>query len=277
MPNSGPAGSQAPGSGDERTRSPAARTHPVPRGGRRGADRPRDAPCPRGQRGGRPRPHPRRRLVLREPAPRRARRGAGNPGRRGASLRPAVSPGSPARAAVASRRCAGPRRAPRRRGGAGAHRSHGVSGSAATPTAAVRRASSPRRSRPSPHALLLLAYPLHPPGRPGELRVAHFPRLRTPALFVHGTTDPFGSVAELRNALAGIPAPTTLHLEPGVGHDLGASRRSRNALPELAARIADAMARARGMRARQGRQSSTVPARRARRASARPNLLYFTE
>ena len=89
------------------------------------------------------------------------------------------------------------------------------------------------------HALLLLAYPLHPPGRPGELRVAHFPRLRTPALFVHGATDPFGSVAELRSALARIPAPTALHLEPGVGHDLGASRRPRNALSELAARIAE--------------------------------------
>jgi hypothetical protein len=87
-------------------------------------------------------------------------------------------------------------------------------------------------------ALLLLAYPLHPPGRPAELRVAHFPRLRTPTLFVHGTTDPFGAVAELRSALTGIPAPTALHLEPGVGHDLGAGRRSRGALADLAARIA---------------------------------------
>ena len=79
-------------------------------------------------------------------------------------------------------------------------------------------------------ALLLLAYPLHPPGR-GELRVSHFPRLRTPALFVHGTADPFGSVAELRGALALIPSPTTLHL--------GAARRSRAALSDLAARIAE--------------------------------------
>ena len=46
-------------------------------------------------------------------------------------------------------------------------------------------------------------------------------------------------MAELRSALALIPAPTTLHLEPGVGHDLGASRRSRGALPDLAARIAE--------------------------------------
>ena len=88
-------------------------------------------------------------------------------------------------------------------------------------------------------ALLLLAYPLHPPGRPGELRVAHFPQLRTPTLFVHGTSDPFGSVAELRGAIARIPAPTALHLLPDAGHDLGIARRSRAARAELAARIAE--------------------------------------
>jgi uncharacterized protein len=88
-------------------------------------------------------------------------------------------------------------------------------------------------------ALLLLAYPLHPPGQPGKPRVAHFPQLRTPALFVHGTADPFGSVAELRGALTLIPAPTTLHLESGVGHDLGAARRSHAALAALAARVAE--------------------------------------
>ena len=114
-------------------------------------------------------------------------------------------------------------------------------------------------------SLLLLAYPLHPPNRPAELRVAHFPRLHTPALFVHGTTDPFGSVAELRRALTGIPAPTSLHLEPGVGHDLGASRPVAHgaARPRRARR--DAMARARAVTVRRERQSST----RGRRAAAR--------
>jgi uncharacterized protein len=101
--------------------------------------------------------------------------------------------------------------------------------------ASVLAAEDPSAAR----ALLLLAYPLHPPRRPGELRVSHFPRLRTPTLFVHGTADPFGSVAELRGALTLIPAPTTLHLEPGVGHDLGAAQRSRAALSDLAARIAE--------------------------------------
>ena len=88
-------------------------------------------------------------------------------------------------------------------------------------------------------ALLLLSYPLHPPGRPESPRTAHFPRLRTPALFVHGTADPFASVTELQGAMALIPASTTLHVEPDVGHDLGASRRGRGGLRELAARITE--------------------------------------
>src|SRR5438309_9864164 len=46
-------------------------------------------------------------------------------------------------------------------------------------------------------ALLLFSYPFHPPGKPERLRTEHFPHLRTPALFVHGTADPFGSIAEL--------------------------------------------------------------------------------
>lgn len=70
--------------------------------------------------------------------------------------------------------------------------------------------------------LLLLSYPLHPPGRPAALRTAHFAALRTPALFVHGDRDPFGTLQELETALTLIPAPTGLVAVPGAGHDLGA-------------------------------------------------------
>jgi predicted alpha/beta-hydrolase family hydrolase len=58
--------------------------------------------------------------------------------------------------------------------------------------------------------LLLLSYPLHPPQKPDELRTAHFPRLQTPALFVSGTCDGFGSIDELESALKLIPARTEL-------------------------------------------------------------------
>jgi hypothetical protein len=68
--------------------------------------------------------------------------------------------------------------------------------------------------------LLLLSYPLHPPGKPGQLRTAHFPELRTRALFVQGTKDPFGTIEEVRAALDLIPAPTMLMEVEGAGHDL---------------------------------------------------------
>jgi uncharacterized protein len=68
--------------------------------------------------------------------------------------------------------------------------------------------------------LLLLSYPLHPPKRPEQKRTAHFPQLRTPALFVHGTADPFGSIEDLREAVALIPARTDVLAVEGAGHDL---------------------------------------------------------
>ncbi len=46
--------------------------------------------------------------------------------------------------------------------------------------------------------LLLLSYPLHPPGHPEMLRSEHLPNLHVPTLFVHGTRDPFGSIEEMQ-------------------------------------------------------------------------------
>ncbi|GIG41060.1 alpha/beta hydrolase family protein [Cellulomonas phragmiteti] len=58
--------------------------------------------------------------------------------------------------------------------------------------------------------LLLLSYPLHPPGRPGTLRVEHLPRITVPVLAVSGATDPFGTPDELATHLATVAGPTTL-------------------------------------------------------------------
>src|SRR4051794_4145246 len=69
-------------------------------------------------------------------------------------------------------------------------------------------------------ALLLLSYPLHPPPRPDQMRTAHWPNLHTPALFVHGTKDPFGSIGEMKSSLPLIPARTALVTLTGAGHDL---------------------------------------------------------
>lgn len=72
--------------------------------------------------------------------------------------------------------------------------------------------------------LLLLAYPLHAPGRPDAPRADHFPKIRTPALFVHGTRDPFATLEELDAARATLGAPSALLRVDDAGHDLGRGR-----------------------------------------------------
>lgn len=74
--------------------------------------------------------------------------------------------------------------------------------------------------------LLLMSYPLHPPGKPEQLRTAHLPNLQTPTLFVHGSQDPFATLDELKTALKLIPAPVRLLELAGVGHDLGRNHAS---------------------------------------------------
>jgi predicted alpha/beta-hydrolase family hydrolase len=69
-------------------------------------------------------------------------------------------------------------------------------------------------------ALVLISYPLHPPGQPAKLRVEHLPRLELPVLFIHGTKDPFGTPDELTEWSATIPGPVTHHWVEGKGHDL---------------------------------------------------------
>jgi hypothetical protein len=68
--------------------------------------------------------------------------------------------------------------------------------------------------------LLLLSYPLHPARKPDQLRTGHFPELRTAALFVHGTRDPLGSIAEMELALSLIAGKKALVPVEGAGHDL---------------------------------------------------------
>ena len=73
-------------------------------------------------------------------------------------------------------------------------------------------------------ALLLLSYPLHPPAKPEQLRIQHFPRLKVPSVFVHGTKDGFGAIPELQTAIAEIAAPCRLIPIENAGHDLKRGR-----------------------------------------------------
>lgn len=78
---------------------------------------------------------------------------------------------------------------------------------------------------PNLRGLVLISYPLHPPGKPDRLRVEHLPDIRVPTLFVSGDRDPFGTPEELRRWSATMPAAAKvrhLFLE-GRGHDLKGS------------------------------------------------------
>ena len=68
--------------------------------------------------------------------------------------------------------------------------------------------------------LVLISYPLHPPGKPENLRTAHFPQLAVPCLFVSGDRDSFGTPDELRHHTASIAGPVELHFIAGGRHDL---------------------------------------------------------
>ena len=76
----------------------------------------------------------------------------------------------------------------------------------------------------APRGIVLLGYPLHPPGRPDERRDAHLPDVRCPMLFVQGSRDSFGTPAELEPVLASLSSPATLHLVDGGDHSFKVTR-----------------------------------------------------
>lgn len=73
--------------------------------------------------------------------------------------------------------------------------------------------------------LVLLSYPLHPPGRPDVLRVDHFPSIDVPCLFVSGERDPFGTPAELERHVRAIAGPVDLVIVPGAHDPRGQDER----------------------------------------------------
>ena len=85
-------------------------------------------------------------------------------------------------------------------------------------------------------ALVLICYPLHPPGRPDKLRVEHFPNVRVPCLFVSGTSDAFGTPDEMLAHTAAIAGPVTHVWIEGADHSLA----RRDAV--VSAAVADWMA-----------------------------------
>ena len=86
--------------------------------------------------------------------------------------------------------------------------------------------------------LVLICYPLHPPGKPENLRVEHLPDIPVPCLFISGTRDPFGSPDELTEWTATIPAPVEHVWIEGGRHDLkGADDVIANTVADFVRRL----------------------------------------
>lgn len=109
---------------------------------------------------------------------------------------------------------------------------------AAGATGATAR-SAPRTEEPLGVAgVVLVAYPLHPPGRPEKLRTEHLPDLSVPTLWISGDRDPFGTPEELAAARALPPGPVTSVTVPGGRHELaGADDAVAGAVADWLARL----------------------------------------
>ena len=89
--------------------------------------------------------------------------------------------------------------------------------------------------------VVVLGYPLHPPGRPDQLRVEHLARIRQPLLVVQGERDAFGTPDELRPFLAPLPA-ATIHVVEGGDHSFKVARRGPVRQEEVFERVQDLIA-----------------------------------
>jgi len=93
-----------------------------------------------------------------------------------------------------------------------------------------------------PSGLVFLGYPLHPPGRPDQRRMAHWPRITVPALFVQGARDPFASPEELSSALSEFGGPTTVEIVEGGDHSFkiaGGAARQRDVTARVQSVVAE--------------------------------------
>ncbi|MGH8972424.1 MAG: alpha/beta hydrolase family protein [Acidimicrobiia bacterium] len=90
--------------------------------------------------------------------------------------------------------------------------------------------------------LVLLGYPLHPAGKPEQLRSEHFPRLSMPVLFVSGDRDALAPRPSLEEAATAIPGPVTFHWLPAADHGYRAPRSSGRSPAEILDEVAEVTA-----------------------------------
>jgi uncharacterized protein len=84
--------------------------------------------------------------------------------------------------------------------------------------------------------IVVFGYPLHPPGKPDQPRVAHLPSIAVPVLIVQGERDTFGTPDELRPVIQTMTAHVTLHVVAKGDHSLSVRSQKRD---DTLAEVAD--------------------------------------
>jgi uncharacterized protein len=91
--------------------------------------------------------------------------------------------------------------------------------------------------------LLLLAYPLHPPGQPGKLRVEHLPRITVPVLCINGTRDPFCDLSLMERTMSTLGANWRMLWLTGADHSFhvlkSSGRSDADVLEEVSTTVVD--------------------------------------
>jgi uncharacterized protein len=80
--------------------------------------------------------------------------------------------------------------------------------------------------QPQVAGLVLLGYPLHPPGKKDQLRIAHLPAIKAPMLIVQGERDTFGTPAELRPITDKLEVPVEIYEIAGGDHSFKVPKRA---------------------------------------------------
>ena len=88
--------------------------------------------------------------------------------------------------------------------------------------------------------LLLLAYPLHPPGKPDQLRDAHLPSIRIPVLCVNGTRDPFCTPELMEGVLRRVTGPWSMLWLEGADHSFRVLKSSGKTDAQVMTEVAEA-------------------------------------
>ena len=91
--------------------------------------------------------------------------------------------------------------------------------------------------------LVFLGYPLHPPGKPDQLRAKHLPDIKAPMLFVQGSRDAFGTSEELQAIIGKLPAPAKLYTVEAGDHSFKVPKRAGVPQEEVYRSVLDEIAR----------------------------------